>query len=296
MYEGIDLPEPATLFDDYRGRASPASLQAMTIADHMSPLDLKLRPARNLTPEQLEAWNAAYGPRNEAFEKLGLEGAELVRWRYQRYVKDYLRCVAAVDRNLGRVLDWLDQHGLAQDTVVVYSSDQGFYLGEHGWYDKRWMYEESLRTPLVVRWPGVTDPGSVDEHLVQNIDLASTFLDVAGIVPPAGLHGRSLAPLLRGERPSDWRRSIYYHYYEFPGSHDVRRHRGVRTHRYKLIEYYTTGEWELFDLESDPHELSSVADDPAYASVRRDLQAELERLARYYGEPDPLEFAPLAGD
>jgi arylsulfatase A-like enzyme len=251
----------------------------------MSDLDLKFVPAGNLTPEQLEAWNAAYGPKNAAFEAAapGMDERAVLEWRYQRYIKDYLRAIASVDDNLGRVLDWLDQAGLAASTVVIYSSDQGFYLGDHGWYDKRWMYEPSLRTPLVVRWPGVTS-GQVDEHLVQNIDLAATFLELAGAEVPPDLHGRSLVPLLRGEAPGDWRESIYYHYYEFPGVHAVPRHVGVRTATHKLIHYYELDEWELFDLRKDPDELHSMIGHPAYADLRDELTAELERLRAVYGD------------
>ncbi len=286
LFEGVDIPEPPTLFDDWSGRASPAAAQEMTVARHLSPLDLKLVPPGKLTPQQLATWQAAYGPRNDAYQADPPSGEALVRWQYQRYLKSYLRSIEAVDRSMGELLDELERAGLAEDTVVIYSSDQGFYLGEHGWYDKRWMYEESFRTPLLVRWPGAVEPGSVNAELSQNIDFAPTLLELAGVEPPADLHGRSLVPLLRGERPADWRRSLYYHYYEFPGVHAVARHRGVRTDRHKLIHYYQTGEWELFDLERDPMELQSVHADPAYAALRAELEAELERLAEHYGESD----------
>ena len=286
LFEGVDLPEPATLFDDWEGRTSGAKTQTMTIASHMSRRDLKLDPPNNLTPEQLAAWEAAYGPKNAALEAAELEGEALVRWKYQRYVKDYMRCIRSVDENLGRVLDYLDESGLAERTVVVYASDQGFYLGDHGWYDKRWMYEESLRMPLLVRWPGTVAPGSVDEHLVQNVDLAPTLLAAAGVEPPAGMHGESLVPLLRGEEP-DWRNSIYYHYYEGHGPHDVPCHYGVRTRRYKLVRYYELDEWELFDLEADPDELRSVYADPGYTLVLEGLKAELARLQEGYGDTEP---------
>jgi arylsulfatase A-like enzyme len=282
MYDDVTIPEAPTLFDDWSGRASGAAASEMSLANHMYDRDLKLVPPGNLTPEQLEAWNAAYGPKNAAFEAAGLEGEELLRWRYQRYLKDYLRCIASVDDQIGRVLDYLDQSGLSDSTVVVYSSDQGFYLGDHGWYDKRWMYEESFRTPLIVRWPRGAAPGSIDEHLVQNIDLAPTFLALAGVEVPDDMHGESLVPLLRGEDPNDWRESLYYQYYEFPGVHAVPRHYGVRTDRYKLIHYYQLDEWELFDLEADPHELSNRYGHPAYAERTDELRAELERLREQY--------------
>jgi len=286
LYDDVTIPEPPDLFDDYRGRAAPARLQRMTVANHMRPADLKLVAPRDLTPEQRKKWDAAYGPKNEAFKKTKLEGRAKARWNYQRYIKDYLRCVAAVDDGIGRILDYLDEAGLKDNTVVVYSSDQGFFLGDHGWYDKRWMYEESVKMPLLVRWPGKIEPGSVDGHLVQNLDFAPTFLEAAGIRPPDEMQGRSLLPLLRGESPDGWRKSAYYHYYE-EGGHGVTEHYGVATERYKLIHYFHYGEWELFDLEKDPGEMRSVYGDPAYAKTREALRAELKRLARKYGEPEP---------
>jgi arylsulfatase A-like enzyme len=280
----VDVREPATLFDDYSGRAPGAATQEMTIARHLDELDLKLVTPDFLTEEQRERWDAAYGPRNAAFAAAGLEGDALVRWKYQRYLKDYLRCIAAVDEGVGRLLDWLDGAGLAGDTLVAYTSDQGFYLGEHGWYDKRWMYEESLRTPLLVRWPERIAAGTVVEAMVQNVDLAPTFLELAGVPVPGDVHGRSLLPLLAGERPDDWRTSIYYHYYEFPGVHAVPKHHGVRTERYKLIRFEELEATELFDLRADPRELTSVADDPDYEDVRAELEAELARLRERFGD------------
>lgn len=291
MYDDVKIPEPPTLFDDYSGRTSAAKWASMTIARHMNDLDLKLVLPRYLNEEQRKRIQAAYGPQNEAFEKANLKGKDLVRWKYQRYIKDYLRAIASVDDNLGRVLDYLDKSGLAENTVVIYNSDQGFYLGDHGWFDKRWMYEESLRMPLVVRWPGVTKPGSENRDLVQNLDFAETFLDMAGVPVPDDMQGKSLVPLLKGQTPDDWRKSIYYQYYEFPGWHDVQRHYGVRTDRYKLVYYYLIDEWELFDLEKDPHELKSVYDDPAYADTVTELKAELERLRKEY-KADQFEEPP----
>ncbi len=283
-YDDVTIPEPETLFDDYANRASPASQQTMTIARHLSPNDLKLIPQRGLNEEQRKVWDRAYQPKNAAFEAANLQGDALVRWKYQRYVKDYLRCVDSVDENVGRVLDYLDESGLADNTIVIYTSDQGWYLGEHGWYDKRWMYEESFRTPLMIRWPQKIAAGSVNSDMVMNLDFAQTFLESAGEDMPADMQGRSLLPLLSGETPGDWRTSVYYHYYEFPGAHSVRRHYGVRTDRYKLIHYYHVGQWELFDLQQDPHELRSVYGDPQYAGVREEMLAELERLRGKYGD------------
>ena len=295
LYDDVKMPEPATLFDDYANRTSAAKTQTMTIARHMSANDLKLSRRRNLNDEQRKLWDATYGPKNEAFQKAKLEGDDLVRWKYQRYIKDYLRTIASVDDNFGRVLDYLDETGLAKNTVVIYSSDQGFYLGDHGWFDKRWMYEESLRMPFIVRWPGVIKPGSVNIDLVQNLDFAQTFLEIAGVQQPNDMQGRSLVPLLKGEKPADWRKSIYYHYYEFPGAHSVQRHFGVRTDRHKLINYYLIDEWELFDLQKDPDELKSVYSDPAYSKTVQELKTELKRLQVLYNEPEPTKSLPPRG-
>ena len=285
-YDGIDLPEPETLRDDYKNRLSPAATQAMTVKNHLSANDLKLRAPGNLTPEQKAKWNAAYDPKNKAFAEAKLEGDELLKWKYQRYVKDYLRCIDSVDENVGRILDYLDKSGLAENTVVIYSSDQGWYLGEHGWYDKRWMYEESFRTPLLARWPGVTKPGSKNHDLVQNLDYAETILDLCGVKSPKDMQGESIVPLLKGTKPKDWRKSLYYHYYEFPGAHSVRRHYGVRTEKHKLIHFYNLDGWELYDLEKDPNELNSVYGKPEYAALTKELKDELERLRKLYQVPE----------
>lgn len=282
MYDDVTIPEPHDLFDDYANRTSAAKKQTMSIEKDLNQRDLKLVAPRNLTPEQLKKWNAAYGPKNEKFKKANLKGKELVRWKYQRYIKDYLRCIASVDDNFGRVLDYLDESGLAKNTIVIYSSDQGFYLGDHGWFDKRWMYEESLRMPLMVRWPGVVKPGSRTDALVQNLDFAETFLDAAGVEIPKDMQGKSIVPILKGKEPKDWRKSIYYHYYEYPAVHMVQRHYGVRNKQYKLIHYYLIDEWELFDLKKDPNEMKSVYKDPKYKKVVADLKQELQRLRKKY--------------
>lgn len=286
---------PETLFDDYAGRGKAEREQDMTIAGTMTPRDMKLVTPGQLTPEQKAAWDAYYGPRNEAYRQAHPQGDDLVRWRYDRYLHDYLGCIKSVDESVGRILDWLDQEGLADNTIVVYSSDQGFYLGEHGWFDKRWIFEESLRTPLVVRWPSVIKPGSVNREIVSNLDFAPTLLEAAGVAPPAEMQGRSFVPLLRGAAPADWRKSFYYHYYEHPAVHSVARHYGVVTDRYKLVRFYEPGfnYWELFDLQTDPHELKSVYGDSAYAAVQKELEAELARLRSELKvtEEDPPEAA-----
>jgi len=300
-YDDVTIPEPDTLFDDYAGRGSAAKLQDMTIAKTMRmDTDLKvweaskkgakgkrMRTYGRMDEEQRQRWDAAYDPKNEAFLEAKLEGDDLVRWKYQRYMKDYLRCIASVDDNVGRVLDYLEQNGLDQNTVVFYSSDQSFYLGEHGWFDKRFIYEESLRTPLVAKWPGVIAPGSESGPLVQNLDCAETFLGIAGVPVPADMQGSSLVPLMRGETPPGWRTSIYYHYYEGEGKvHNVYKHYGVRTERYKLAYFYTLGEWEFYDLEKDPQEMQSQYDNPAYAEQVKALKEELERLRILYDVPE----------
>ena len=286
MYVGEDVPEPPTLFDDYAGRASPATEQGMTIANHLDVTDLKLRAPGSMNAAQVEAWEAVYGPRNEAFAEADLSGDDLTRWKYQRYVKEYLRTVAGVDDNVGRLLDYLDESGLADNTVVIYSSDQGWYLGEHGWYDKRWMYEESLVAPLIVRWPGHVEASSVSDAIVSNLDFAATFLDLAGVEAPSDMQGQSLKPIFTGDTPEDWRTSHYYQYYEYPGYHCVERHYGVRTASHKLIYYYDRDEWELFDLAADPQELQSVYGDEAYASSEAELKEELTRLREFYAVPE----------
>jgi arylsulfatase A-like enzyme len=282
-------PEPATLFDDYSGRSKAVSDHDMGLDRTFTDLDAKFRPAPNLTPEQLAEWNTYYEPRNEAFQKANLTGRDLIRWRYNRYMHDYLGCVKAVDENVGRLLDYLDKNNLADNTLVILTSDQGFYLGEHGWFDKRWIFEESVRSPLLARWPGVTKPGSVNNNLVSLLDFAETFLDVAGLEIPADMQGRSLVPLLKGNTPEDWRKSLYYHYYEYPVPHRVRPHYGVITDRYKLIHYYKpdVDDWELLDREKDPNETKSFYNDPAYADVRKELHAEVERLRKEVDEGEP---------
>lgn len=281
-YKDVEIPEPPTLFDDYSGRTRPARENQMSIAEHLTPQDLKLVPPGGLTPQQLETFTKAYEEENEQLKQAQFTSEQRTKWNYQRFVKDYLRCVDAVDDNVGRVLEYLDKSGLAENTVVFYTSDQGWYLGEHGWYDKRWMYEESFRTPLLVRWPGKTKRGSANLDLTINLDFAETFLDIAGLEIPAEMQGRSLVPLLEGKTPDDWRKSVYYHYYEFPQPHHVHPHLGIRTERYKLIHFYTIDEWELFDLDKDPQELKSIYDDPASAELVKDLKKQLEGLKQHY--------------
>jgi arylsulfatase A-like enzyme len=285
-YEEIEIPEPANLFDDYATRGKATHGQAMEIDRHMTlSFDLKV--------EGKWAANPRYAARAKWFAENKPEGRALVTWKYQTYMKDYLRCTWAVDESVGRILKALEDQGLTDNTIVMYSSDQGFYMGEHGWFDKRFMYEESFRTPLIARWPGRIRPGSANSDLVQNIDFAETFLDLAGAPIPEDMQGKSLVPLLKGETPGDWRKSLYYHYYEYPGAHSVRRHEGVFDGRWKLIKYYgldvpSGEEWELFDLKNDPAEMKNIYGHPENKAQIQIMEKELERLKKHYQVPvDP---------
>ncbi|MBL7115318.1 MAG: sulfatase [Kiritimatiellae bacterium] len=269
------FPEPDTLFDDYEGRGTAAHKQDMSIAKTMTMnSDVK-----------------AYQPERKAYlEKHNPQGKDLIRWKYQAYMQDYLGCIAGVDENVGRLLAHLKESGLDKNTVVMYSADQGFYLGEHGWFDKRFMYEESFRTPLVASWKGVIKPGSRNSDLVQNIDFAETFLDIAGAPIPEDMQGRSLVPLLKGKTPKDWRTSLYYHYYEYPAVHSVRKHEGVADKRYKLIRFYGQDvpngeEWEFYDLKNDPQEMQSQYANPEHSDIIASLKKELTKLRTQYKVP-----------
>ncbi|MDE0571257.1 MAG: sulfatase, partial [Verrucomicrobiales bacterium] len=253
-YTSKVYPEPKNLFDDYKGRGTPAQTQDMTLRVTMDlALDNKMVPFRQdrMNKTQRKEWNKVYDRIRTKVLKDRPQGNDLVRWKYQRYMADYLACIRSLDDSVGTMLDYLDESGLAKNTVVIYASDQGFFLGEHGWFDKRFMYEESVKTPLLVRWPGVAKPGTVNKKMVSNLDFAQTFLDLAGIDLPADMQGKSLRPLLEGKEPKNWRESVYYHYYCFPEYHAVRRHDGVRNNRYKLMHFYDINEWELFDLQKD---------------------------------------------
>ncbi|MEO0415639.1 MAG: sulfatase [Verrucomicrobiota bacterium] len=305
LYDDIDIPEPATLFDKFEGREG-AKHQEMSIETHMyidHDLFLDLTPDREfpktrrpsedksawmnmkrMTPAQLKTWRDAYGPKDKAFHEANLKGADLVRWKFQRYAKNYLRCIKGVDENIARLMQTLEDEGIADNTIVIYSSDQGFYIGDHGWYDKRWMYEESFKMPLIVKWPGVTEPGSRNTDLVQNLDYAETFLEIAGAEIPDDMQGKSLVPLLKGETPDDWRESVYYHYYEYPSYHQVPKHHGVRTQTHKLIYYYQFDEYEMFDLVNDPDELTNLYGDKAHQAKFEELKAELAKLVKQYDD------------
>ena len=295
-------PIPGTFFDDYVGRRA-AKEQRMSIAKDMNVVyDLKMTDKKGeiktgqpgleqggwdrikrMNPEQLAAWNAYYEPIIEDFKAKNLTGNDLAKWKYQRYMNDYLKCIESVDRNVGRVLDYLEKEGLLENTLVVYTSDQGFYMGEHGWFDKRFMYEESFRTPLMMRLPGGTHREI--NQLVQNIDYAPTFLELAGVEVPDDMQGESLLPLLKGDDPASWRTSLYYHYYEFPDEHAVKCHYGVRDGRYKLIHFYDDiDEWEFYDLQNDKWEMNNLIDRPQYKEQIDSMKNELVRLQEQYDD------------
>ncbi len=292
MYETVEIPEPATLFDDYLGNREIAALNYMSISDAMKMAqDCKIteQPQAGFNEKQQAMWDSIYGPVNEDFKKKNPQGDDLTRFKYQRYMRDYLACVAGVDKGVGKLMDYLTKSRLDENTVIIYTSDQGFYLGEHGWFDKRWMYKESLRTPVLVKWPGVVKPGTVNNDLVSNLDFAETFLDIAGAQVPSDMQGRSIVPVLKGNTPEDWRKAHYYHYYEHPSEHNVRRHYGITTHKYKLIHfYYDIDKWELYDLEKDPQELNNIYGDPSYESIQTDLHKQLEELRIKYEDTDLL--------
>lgn len=291
----VTIPEPDNLFDDYATRGTAAKSQNMSIGQTLRlGSDLKVWTDENrqsehyartygrMTDEQREAWDAAYEEKNKEFVSAGLRGRDLLRWKYQRYLKDYLRTAASVDDSVGKLLEYLRESGLDKNTLVIYTSDQGFYLGEHGWFDKRFMYEQSFRTPLLMKWPSHIEPGSVNDDLVSNLDFAQTILDVAGVTTQTGMQGLSLKPLLEGKTPGNWRESLYYRYYEYPFTHQVYPHSGVSTKRYKLIRFHTLDEWELYDLEADPDEMRNVYSDQEYADIVVYLKAELIRLEKQY--------------
>ncbi|MBT7865440.1 MAG: DUF4976 domain-containing protein, partial [Opitutales bacterium] len=242
-----------------------------------------------MTPEQKAVWDAYFEPRNAAFLASPPTGKDLTRWKYQRYIKNYLRCIDSVDENVGRVLNYLDENGLTENTIVIYSSDQGFYLGEHGWYDKRWMYEESLRMPFLIRWPEKIAPGTRHEQLIQNIDYAPTFLEAAGIERPNGIQGKSMVSLYEKPNSQNWRKYVYYHYYEHLTEHGVPRHDGVRGERYKLINFYSNDGWSLYDLETDPDELKDLSKLPEYKDTLIHMQGQLARLRAQYELPEYAE-------
>jgi arylsulfatase A-like enzyme len=315
LYDDIDLPEPATLFDTWEDKAPPARHQETSIIDYMhlnydlfvdlTPDFTQGKPSKSEDPsswrnmqrmseEQMRVWRDAYGPKDVAFHAANLSGKDLLRWKYQRYAKNYLRTIKGVDESVGRLVATLDELGLSDNTIVIYSSDQGFFIGDHGWYDKRWMYEESLKMPFIIKWPNVITPGSRQQKMIQNIDYAETFLDIAQAAIPDDMQGRSLLPLLKGESVNDWRDSIYYHYYEYPSVHMVPKHNGIRTERYKLMHFYEFGEWEFYDLENDPEELNNLYGKSEFAELIETHKAKLASLQEYYDDDSELPEMPEA--
>jgi len=300
-----DLPLPETLFDDYSGRGKAAHEQMMEIGKNLHLFsDLKYHASKPVTGEmvtdllheldrmdttQRNAILRFYAREDAKADTSKMTRKEFVAWKYQRYIKDYLRCIRSIDRNVGRLLDYLKESGLLDNTLIIYTSDQGMYLGEHGWFDKRFMYRQSFRTPLLMRYPAMIKPGTVSTGMALNLDFGPTFLDLAGVAKPDYMQGTSLVPLFGGKTPEDWRKSVYYHFYEYPGWHAVKRHYGIRTDHYKLIHfYYDIDEWELYDLQKDPDEMNNVYNDPAYQQVRDSLTVQLRLLQKKYDDSDSL--------
>lgn len=315
LFDDKTFDPPANFFDTYENRGTAAKTQEMLIAASEEQItnahgngghgrwghDFKMltdpfgnntgfeNELKRFTPEQKEAWLSAYTPKNQAMKAANLKGKELALWKFNRYLKDYLRTIQSVDDGVGEILDYLDQEGLTENTLVVYTSDQGFYLGEHGWFDKRFMYEESLRTPLLMRYPKEIPAGTVVEEMVQNLDFAPTFLDYANVAKPTELQGESFRELV-AKKTTQWRDAIYYTYYEYPSVHMVKRHYGIRTERYKLMHfYYDIDEWELYDLEKDPSEMVNVYNNPEYQTVQEELHNRLSELRTQYGDSDSLD-------
>ena len=307
--------EPATLFDDYKGRGTAAKTAEMNLLTHMNWAgDSKLYPEMmaelgikdmsgwdleaferevgRMNKEQRAVWDSVYRPMMEDFKKKypSMNKTELMKWRYQRYMQDYLGCIASVDENVGRLLDYLEETKLDENTIIIYTSDQGFYLGEHGWFDKRFVYDESFKTPLLIKWPNVIKPGTTNTEMVQNLDFAQTILEAAHIVPPSDMQGESLIPLLLGNNEEWTRDAVYYHYYEYPGIHMVKRHYAIITQEYKLAHfYYDVDEWELYDRKNDVNEMNNVINDPAYAEVVVKLKQQLVDLRKEYGDSSELD-------
>ncbi len=308
IFNDTVFPEPENLFDDYSGRGEAARSQDMSLEHTFTEdWDLKLltgdemraNPSNRLAqvylrmPEDVQRkWDSVYAGRIAEYRSGKLSGKELVRWKYQQYMRDYLATVLSVDEGIGRVLECLEKEGELDNTIVVYTSDQGFFLGEHGWFDKRFMYEECQRMPLIVRYPKAIKAGSVSSALCMNVDFAPTFLDFAGVEIPSDIQGESLKRVLEngGKTPEDWRKAVYYHYYEYPAEHSVKRHYGIRTDDFKLIHFYNDiDQWEMYDMKNDPKEMCNVFDSEEYASTRESLLDFLRDVQKQYGDDDPDE-------
>ena len=314
LFDDKTFDFPSNFFDNYEGRSAAAAQEMMISASEEQLAvthglgghgrwghDFKFlidpygretgfgKELKRFTPEQKKAWLEAYTPKNDAMKAAKLEGKELALWKFNRYLKDYLRTIQSVDDGVGEVLNYLDEKNLTENTIVVYTSDQGFYLGEHGWFDKRFMYEESLRTPILMRYPKEIKAGSEINQLIQNLDFAPTFLDYAGVKIPADMQGESFRKILSNEK-SEWRDAIYYTYYEYPSVHMVKRHYGIRTDRYKLIHfYYDIDQWELYDLEEDPSEMNNIYNNPKYSEIQNKMHTRLDDLREKYGDSDEMD-------
>lgn len=307
IFNDTVFPEPETLFDDYEGRGEAARSQDMNIENTLDDeWDLKLLTREEILagnnrlhdvyirmPEEVQhKWDSVYAPRIAEYRSGKLQGDELVRWKYQQYMRDYLATAMSVDESIGRVMEYLEEIGELDNTVIVYTSDQGFFLGEHGWFDKRFMYEECLRMPFVIRYPKMIKAGSTSKAICMNVDFGPTFLDLAGIEVPSGMQGRSFRKVLekKGRIPAGWREAAYYHYYEYPAEHSVKRHYGIRTSDCKLIHFYNDiDQWEMYDMKADPQEMRNVYDDPAYADKRAQMHRILEQVQQEYEDTDPCE-------
>ncbi|MCE7041813.1 sulfatase [Dyadobacter sp. CY312] len=304
-YDDVDFPLPVNFYDDYQGRAA-AKDQDMTIEKTMRlQQDLKVNvnyekdwTYNRFSPEQQKVFKAYYDKISKEPEAKKLTGKALTEWKYQRYIKDYLSTANSLDRNIGKLLDYLDKTGLAKNTVVIYASDQGFYMGEHGWFDKRFIYEESLKTPFVIRYPGVVKPGSQVDQLVLNIDWAPTVLNIAGTKIPTDIQGKSFLPLLKtntATAKTPWRKDAYYHYYEFPEPHHVYPHFGIRTERYKLAYFYGGADsWELYDLKTDPSEMKNLYGQADTDKIVGDLKTRLKQSMVQYEDNEALEILAKA--
>jgi arylsulfatase A-like enzyme len=291
QFAGLRIPEPVTLWDTYATRTDALRENQQRVAADLTRRDLKLKPPPDLAGKELAAWLGGKPDTVTVVQDgrtVTLTGEPLARWKYQRYMQDYLATVQSVDDNVGRLLAYLDRSGLARNTLVVYTSDQGFFLGDHGLFDKRFMYEESLRMPFLVRWPAGIKRGTTSNAIALNVDFAPTFLDAAGLAVPSDMQGRSLLPILRSKPPADWRSSMYYRYYHDPGDHNTRAHYGVRTSTHKLIHYWKKDQWELFDLAADPYELHNLYSEPGHEALISTLKAELGRLKQSLGDTDQL--------
>ena len=306
LYDDVTYPLPKTFYDDYAGRLAAQKQEMSIIKDMDLVYDNKMADKENeihtttgleqwgrgnykrMTPSQRAQWDSYYDPIIKKFKEDKLSGKALAEWKYQRYMHDYMRVIHSVDRNVGRVIEYLRQHGLLDNTMIVYTSDQGFYMGEHGWFDKRFMYEESFRTPLLVYYPG--GKHGVVKEMVQNIDYAPTFLDVAGAKVPSDIQGQSFLPLLEGKKPANWRQSLYYHYYEYPAEHSVCRHYGIRTKRYSLMHFYNDiNAWELYDLKKDPDQMHNIYGKPGTEKLTKNLKKQLLQLQVQYDDPIRLK-------